>query len=366
MMRPPTDVLDRLAPLFPPPDRSVETVFRRRDRRQRNQRLGAAVLASAVAVAAIAGVLHAFGSGADQPAVEGSTIIDWVPIDRAGEVEVGAGGVWVVGAAGISRVDPATDSVTDTLTVPGGGSDLRFSGGSLWVSNSAQGITRIDPGTGQIGTLPFRDATDAVVVAGSLWVTDYGRGSVSRVDLQTGDVLATVPVGAPDAASLAVAGGDVWVTVDDGGVVTRIDPRTDMLVASARVDGSPGAIAATSDAVWVATTDHTATAYNGIERIDLVSNHVSRVLELPQSAQAQAVAVDGRSLWVAVTDFGRTGLKDPNGPITGSIVQIDASTGSVIRTIPLGTDVYDLAVGNGAVWATSTTSGELLRIELTA
>lgn len=56
------DVLDRLEPLFAPPERPYEGFLRHRDRKRRNQRIAAAVVALLIAVAAIGGAFAVFRS----------------------------------------------------------------------------------------------------------------------------------------------------------------------------------------------------------------------------------------------------------------------------------------------------------------
>ena len=54
------DALDRYAPLFSPPDRSFDGFLRRRDRKRRNERIGALALAFVVALVAVGGAVLAF------------------------------------------------------------------------------------------------------------------------------------------------------------------------------------------------------------------------------------------------------------------------------------------------------------------
>jgi Tol biopolymer transport system component len=64
------DVLERFAPLFEAPEPSFEDFLRRRDRKRRNQRIGAAVLGIAVALVSFAALTRTFGTvdrPADQP-----------------------------------------------------------------------------------------------------------------------------------------------------------------------------------------------------------------------------------------------------------------------------------------------------------
>lgn len=68
------DLLDHAERLFPPPERAFDRLARRRDRKRRNQRIGAAVLALVIAVAAIGGAIHAFRNAVRQRPATGGVI----------------------------------------------------------------------------------------------------------------------------------------------------------------------------------------------------------------------------------------------------------------------------------------------------
>jgi hypothetical protein len=63
------DVLERFAPLLEAPEPSFESFLRRRDRKQRNRRIGAAVLGIALALVTVAGLIRTFRT-VERPADE--------------------------------------------------------------------------------------------------------------------------------------------------------------------------------------------------------------------------------------------------------------------------------------------------------
>ncbi len=67
------DVLDRLAPLAEPPDPSFDTLLRRRNRKRRNERIGAAVVGLTVFLAAVWIVTTAGSSPTPRRPVDGPT-----------------------------------------------------------------------------------------------------------------------------------------------------------------------------------------------------------------------------------------------------------------------------------------------------
>ena len=79
-----------------------------------------------------------------------------------------------------------------------------------------------------------RQRRDLTIAGGDLWVANPGDNTVTRVDGQSGAVVATIPVGlAPQ--GITSADGDVWVAIHRGepsGAVWRIDVDTNEVVAA--------------------------------------------------------------------------------------------------------------------------------------
>jgi DNA-binding beta-propeller fold protein YncE len=148
------------------------------------------------------------------------------------EMAAGAGAVWVThGCRGIYRIDPHTGRVTASLRVPDVGDSIAVAGGLVWAPNYHGDLLRIQPRTGQIVGKPipvgFGDWA-MVPAAGRLWVTSYGSGKVSRVNVATGTVerfgnLIVETAGA----------GSLWTPQ-----MQRIDPATGRVIASFSVPGA--------------------------------------------------------------------------------------------------------------------------------
>lgn len=125
-------------------------------------------------------------------------------------------GVWVTMApAGISRVDPASTSVTFTKTVGNGPTAVTPAFGSIWVANHLDGtVTRLDPSTGAVdATIPVQEGPNALAATGdAVWVANEFADSISALDPTGNVVRRTIPVGAA-AASLAPDGESLWLAV---------------------------------------------------------------------------------------------------------------------------------------------------------
>ncbi|HTL12167.1 MAG TPA: hypothetical protein VL588_06755, partial [Bdellovibrionota bacterium] len=110
----------------------------------------------------------------------------------------GEGAVWSLNQAdgSVSRIDPATGTVTATIDVgvPGGGGDIKVGEGGVWVTAFGTPVSRIDPATNRITHQYTGSAGDALNVGyGSVWLPAHGpngpeiwRISASQVASQTG------------------------------------------------------------------------------------------------------------------------------------------------------------------------------------
>ena len=224
-----------------------------------------------------------------------------------------SGDVWVANcfasgpSANVVRVDARTLEFEATWPVPEGAGYYRgmaYGGGSLWladVSGAAveyRRLTQLDPRTGAPSSMRLAQHAAALAWSGNygdLWLTNFARGSVSRMHAATGDVktsgsVATNPgalVVSGDAVwvgdwhvpevvrlpalgsgrprhvslrvkthpagvtSLAAGAGGIWATVPDDRAVWRIDPKTNR-ATRIEVGYYPWGIAVGDDGVWVA------------------------------------------------------------------------------------------------------------------
>jgi virginiamycin B lyase len=156
-----------------------------------------------------------------------------------GSIASGAGSIWMMTDAKgtLARFDPATDKVVAEIYVPTGSYGLAFGGSgndeALWVTSTEHdSVSRIDPHTNLVvETIAVGKAPRFIAVgAGAVWTLNQGDGSVSRIDPKTNKVVATVEVGVPGGGGDIAAGeGSVWVTSFEF-PLSRIDPSTNAVV----------------------------------------------------------------------------------------------------------------------------------------
>ncbi len=249
--------------------------------------------------------------------------------------------VWVqIGDVGMGRIDKATNR--DTGVRVNEITQMQFEGTNLWAFDEGTGIVRLNPLSGMIlETIPGISGFYIVVDGTSAWVSDVGH-TVDRVDLETGEVVASIDV--PNGPKeMVVFDGSVWVTCDAGGVVARIDIATNTVVAEIPAGNRPGNLAAGERSVWV--WNH----QQELLRVDLETNEVVATIEGVSETLGAGVAVGGGSVWVAV----------PNG-----IGRIDPATNEIVEVIPIGPGGYvDFGWFDGELWVSSTHRNLVYRID---
>ena len=226
-----------------------------------------------------------------------------------------------------------------TFEIPGS-PDWIAVGDAVWVSNFPKNsVTRIDPKTNKI---------DAVVEVGkspcaglaiafdSLWVPLCGDHALVRVDLKTNKITASIPTTIGDSEGGIAAGAEsIWIVTDKKGTLARIDPATNKIVAEIEVPAGSYTPAFGEGAVWVTGTDS-----GVVSRVNPMNNLVEETIKVGPKPRFLAVGMG--AVWV---------LNQGDG----SVSKIDPKTNKVDQTIEVGVPGPggDIAVGEGSVWVTS-------------
>jgi YVTN family beta-propeller protein len=275
---------------------------------------------------------------------------------RPAQIVAGAGSIWVanLGGGSISRIDPATNSVTATIRL------------------AAKQIENEDFG----GSKPMRSASSVAFGAGTVWVGDELAGTLERIDSATNKLVGQpLKIGAFP-AQVSFGKGAVWfmsgptrprtigkTTVEEGSVL-RLKPKTGRVEREIRVDGHPwlGGIAAGEGAVWatVLRFDPHRRPQNRfvLVRIDPGSNRVAATVELAAGGRAPTIvgapAVGEGAVWLP-TAVGEAGPAD--------LLRINPRTNSVVARIPIGTSAARVGFAGGSVWVTDPRDNTLTRID---
>jgi len=161
--------------------------------------------------------------------------IDVAPANSEGGITVGAGSVWLAtNSTGIlSRIDPRTDTVIASITIPSGSFCPLFANGFVWVTSTEHNIlSKVDPTTNKVvAEIPVgKNPRFLTTGAGSIWTLNQGDGTISRVDIRSNRLVASIPAGiSGSGGEIAFGFGSVWATLEKF-PVTRIDARTNKIV----------------------------------------------------------------------------------------------------------------------------------------
>jgi hypothetical protein len=162
----------------------------------------------------------------------------------------------------------------------------------------------------RIGGVP----NDAVLAAGSLWVTDFDGHQVIRIDPVHRKVIARVPLGAAP-SNIAAGNGSVWARGLAGDVtrIWRIDPATNRVAA--RFDAQyGGGLAVSPGSVWVPRQDQSGSS---LLRLSSATGRPTREISV---AGGVGIASTGHQIWTVRGD--------------GTVVRVNARSGRVEHVWP--------------------------------
>ena len=252
-------------------------------------------------------------------------VVETIPLAAAPDgIVFGNRFAWVAGVTGVVwRIDPQTNTVVQTIPVGTGPAGLAFGDGSVWVANTFDGtVTQIDSTAGtRVRTIPVgAQAGQLTWGAGAVWVTDAADGTVSRINPATGTVTGQFHVG-NGTAGLAFGNGSVWAVNSLDGTVARINPATGAVTEAIQVGNGATGVAAGAGAIWV-----TNELAGTVSRIDPATNRV--VKTIPAGNRPAGIAAAGGLVWFSVSPPGtphRGGtlvlLTSLSGPVDPAIAQ---------------------------------------------
>ena len=179
--------------------------------------------------------------------------------------------------------------------------------GSVWTSNQGDGtISRIDASTGSVtATITVGGQPGGVGFGdGSLWVANFGDGTVERVDPTANAVTARIPVGGqPDGATVS-SDGTVWIS-DFAGAVLRIDPTTNAVAARIPVPGNPSSPVLAFGLLWIGNVD------GSVRTIDPSDERDRRIARRASTTTQTPSPPTRNGVWATTFDSGTVALIDP-------------------------------------------------------
>jgi virginiamycin B lyase len=216
---------------------------------------------------------------------------------------------------------------------------VTIAGDSAWVANVGDGVGRFDLETGELlGSVPVSTDICLAMDEGfeSLWLGNCADNTLVRVDVVTGEVVAIpLPGSLPRESSVAVGERGVWVlTAGTEPALVRIDPATNEVAETFPAPSEASAVRYGEGSLWV-----TRARAGQLLRVD------------PATGEALSeIEVAPNSVFLAVGEGGVWTL----GAETAEVSHVDPATDTVVATIPVGEGSItggDIAVGGGYVWA---------------
>ena len=154
-------------------------------------------------------------------------------------VAAGEAGVWVANAAGrsVGRIDPATNTVAESIPLSVVPYVLALDGETLWVTSfNDDRVVRVDLKSGEvIADISVPKPTGIAIGFDGVWVVEHRDDTIARIDPDTNEVVKEIAVGERGPNDLCgkcienvVVGDDaVWTANNEGRSVSRIDPEVE-------------------------------------------------------------------------------------------------------------------------------------------
>jgi outer membrane protein assembly factor BamB len=196
-------------------------------------------------------------------------------------------------------------------------------GTDAWVASLSGELTRLDRGTGEVlAEAVIPESSTIAVDEHAVWVADAVEGDVLRLDLESGEVVATIGTG---------------IEVLDTAI------RIPMLEGESRRFSQIGGIATDGSAVWVGD------RAGQVLRIDPDTNEVAERLDV--AVRPDHLRIDGDRLLAA-------------NLISGEVQVLDTGSGDEVFTRDTGDDLAGAALYGGAVYLQTVADGVVTRVDL--
>jgi DNA-binding SARP family transcriptional activator/ABC-type branched-subunit amino acid transport system substrate-binding protein/streptogramin lyase len=266
-----------------------------------------------------------------------------VPPGSAGDVAVGAGGVWTIDQRRrqLIEIDPDYARVTWRKALPATHPtrglpavsalttwNLAVGAGAVWVTDGSSRLIRLNLRTRGVTRFDMRRPLNGVTVyRGAVWASSGRTANVLRIEPTHPARPQRIPLvtrkgsGSPYPVAIEAGLGAIWALNANTADVTRIDPdpprvRTTIPIG---VEHLPYRLAVGAGAVWVADGDGT------LARVDPATNAVVRTTTVAHGLNDVAVA--GRTVWVS-------SFRGYGAPLQGAPATATATSLRGVRALP--------------------------------
>jgi hypothetical protein len=164
----------------------------------------------------------------------------------------GEGAVWALdGEGNLTKIEPLSGKAVARFAV-GAGTGLAVGAGTVWVAdNLHDAVSKLDPETGDVlDTIELASAPDVIAfLDGKLWAVDSGAATVTTIDPSTLQPGRSIGVAR---GPVAIAGGLGSVWIAGVGALTRIDQLSgDAREISVNIESFTVTVDSRTGAVWL-------------------------------------------------------------------------------------------------------------------
>jgi hypothetical protein len=260
-----------------------------------------------------------------------------------------------------TSIDAVPARVKATISVPPGPIQAVASGRHVFVLSQTELasarqhsiLTEVDPITDAVvgkldlglGSVSDSELPGALAAgAGALWVTDYQRNVVDRIDPTSLRLVHQIPTGVSP-SSVAIAFGSVWIAHQHDARLWRIDPLTDAVTARIQVD---------NPATYDHGNDHVGADSHGlletigsrhvVVRVSPTTNRVTATYDVaPAIACGPVLPVPG-GFWL------------DDAPCSQELFHYDVSARSLVGHFTASGCIYSASIINGRLYAATSLS----------
>ena len=282
-----------------------------------------------VAAVGIAGLAVAALAGVSPAAAKGPTV----------DLELGAKGIWAgQPGADLVRVDPWRGRAATTVPGVRGAWGVAVGRGRVWTIGGRV-LTVVDQDRDRVIRRTRLSIDPASIAVGnrSVWVAGSERRErrwrsvLLRVDPQTLEEVGRFHLGRRPAPGLAFAAGAIWLDLPRSyrrrrSILVGIEESDGTMRAHRRLRGPTLAIAATTDAIWVALVRRRKPGAR-LLRLNASTGRREAIFSGPQTPLLGGLAADDSVVWAA----DACGNAGPVCPVNlASITAYDADSGEVV------------------------------------
>ncbi len=220
--------------------------------------------------------------------------------------------------------------------------------GNVWVTNYGSGtVTKLDPSGNILNTYTVGNGPYGIIYAsGYIWVTNNTGNTISKINTSTGTVN-TYPAGT-NPYLLVYASGTIWVTNWGGSSVTKFDTNGNVLGTYYAGNTPTGITVDASGNIWVINAGQVFRKFdqNGNE-MQINSNSVGGY---PSAITADAFG----NIWIA------------NGAASGGyrVTKLDSSTGNLLGNYRVGSYPWAITADSlGNIWVVNNSGNTITKLD---